>query len=40
MTGTFYTLGDCLSDLGRVITRDWAHGIGHSLVCQTLLQIL
>ena len=26
--------------LGNVIPKDWAHGVGHSPVCQILLQIV
>ena len=26
--------------LGRVITKDWFHGVGHSPVCQILSQIV
>ena len=26
--------------LGSVMTKDWVHGVGHSLVCQILLQIV
>ncbi|WP_419613947.1 hypothetical protein, partial [Thiolapillus sp.] len=35
----FGTAVGCLS-LGRVMTKDWIHGVGHSPVCQILLQIV
>ena len=35
-----YRLACRLPFLGSVMTKDWVHGVGHSPVCQTLLQII
>ena len=29
-----------MPSLGSVMTKDWVHGVGHSLLCQILLQIV
>ena len=29
-----------VANFGSVMTKDWVHGVGHSPVCQILLQIV